>query len=61
MDVFRKWEWILKAAFKRLTQEFEKLGVQMNMEKTRIVDLTKDEIFSFLGFGYRRVKTRRKV
>jgi RNA-directed DNA polymerase len=61
VDGFRKWEWLLKAARKRLIEEFEKLGVQMNHDKTRIVDLTRDETFSFLGFDYRRVKTRRGV
>jgi RNA-directed DNA polymerase len=61
VDGFKKWEWLLKAAFKRLGEEFEKLGVQMNQEKTRIVDLSRDETFSFLGFDYRRVKTRRGV
>ena len=59
VDGFRKWEWLLKAAYKRLVEEFEKLDVQMNQEKTRIVDLTRDETFSFLGFDYRRVKTLR--
>jgi len=61
IDGFWKWEWLLKAAYKRLVEEFEKLGVQMNQEKTRIVDLSRDETFSFLGFDYRRVKTRRGV
>lgn len=61
VDGFRKWEWLLKAAFKRLRDEFEKLGVQMNRDKTRIVDLARDETFSFLGFDFRRVKTRRGV
>jgi RNA-directed DNA polymerase len=61
VDGFRKWEWLLKAAYKRLGQEFEKLDVQMNQDKTRIVDLTRDETFSFLGFDYRRVRTRRGV
>ena len=61
VDGFRKWEWLLKAAYKRLVQEFEKLDVQMNQEKTRVVDLTRDETFSFLGFDYRRVRTRRGV
>ncbi len=61
VDGFWKWEWLLKAAYKRLIEEFEKLGVQMNHDKTRIVDLTRDEAFSFLGFEYRRVKTRRGV
>ncbi len=61
VDGFGKWEWLLKAAYKRLVEEFEKLDVQMNQEKTRIVDLSRDETFSFLGFEYRRVKTRRGV
>ncbi len=61
VDGFRKWEWLLKAAYKRLAEEFEKLDVQMNQDKTRIVDLARDETFSFLGFDYRRVKTRRGV
>jgi len=59
VDGFKKWEWLLKAAHKRLVEEFEKLDVQMNQEKTRIVDLSRDETFSFLGFDYRRVRTRR--
>ena len=61
VDGFRKWKWLLNAAFKRLVEEFEKLDVQMNQDKTRIVDLTQDQTFSFLGFDYRRVKTLRKV
>ena len=59
VDGFRKWEWLLKASYKRLVEEFEKLDVQMNRKKTRIVDLSRDETFSLLGFDYRRVKTRR--
>jgi len=61
VDGFWKWEWLLKAAYKRLAEEFDKLDVQMNQDKTRVVDLTKDQTFSFLGFDYRRRKTRRKV
>ena len=59
VDGFRKWEWLFKAAYKRLGQEFDKLDVQVNQDKTRLVDLTRDGTFSFLGFDYRRVKTRR--
>jgi len=61
VDGFRKWEWLLKAAYRRLMEEFGKLDVQMNHDKTRIVDLTRDETFSFLGFEYRRVRTCRGV
>ena len=51
--------WLAKAAHKRLLEELEKLDVQINPEKTRVVDLTRDEAFSFLGFDFRRAKTRR--
>jgi hypothetical protein len=37
----------------------EKLDVQVNQEKSRVVDLTRDETFRFLGFDIRRVKTLR--
>jgi len=53
------YRWLAKAAYKRLVQELDKLGVKVNRDKTKIVDLTKGEGFSFLGFVYRRVKTRR--
>lgn len=57
VDGFRKWNWLEKAAYRRLLEELNKLDVQVNQEKTRIVDLTKDETFIFLGFDFRRVKT----
>ena len=47
--------------YKRLLDEFEKLDVQVNLDKTRTVGLTQDQTFSFLGFDYRRVKTLRGV
>jgi RNA-directed DNA polymerase len=59
VDSFRRWDWLVKAAYKRLLEELQKLDVQINREKTRLVDLTRDETFSFLGFDFRRVKTRR--
>jgi len=52
------YRWLLKAVYKRAVQELDKLGVKVNRDKTKIVDLTKGEAFSFLGFVYRRVKTR---
>jgi RNA-directed DNA polymerase len=53
------YKWLARAAYKRLVQELDKLGVKINRDKTKIVDLTKGESFSFLGFVYRRVRTRR--
>jgi len=59
VDGFRKWGWLVKAVYQRLLQELEKLEVQVNREKSRLVDLTRDETFSFLWFDFRRIKTRR--
>jgi RNA-directed DNA polymerase len=58
VDGFSKWKWLEKAAYKRLLQELEKLEIKVNIQKTKMVDLTRGEIFSFLGFNFRRVKTR---
>jgi RNA-directed DNA polymerase len=59
VDGYRKWDWLVKGAHRRLLEELAKLDIQINEEKTRIVDLTQDEAFNFLGFTFRRVKTRR--
>ena len=59
IDGHRKWKWLQKATYKRLIQELDKLGVTVNREKTKVIDLTQGKTFSFLGFVYRRVKTHR--
>jgi RNA-directed DNA polymerase len=59
VDGYRKWTWLVQAVNQRLFEEFAKLDVQINTEKTRQVDLTGDESFGFLGFDFRRVKTLR--
>jgi RNA-directed DNA polymerase len=58
VDGFRKWQWLVKAVMTRLGQEFQKLGVELNTEKTKVVDLSAGGVFSFLGFHYRRAITR---
>lgn len=58
VDGFSKWNWLVDAANKRLLEELEKLDVQLNREKSKLVDLTRGETFSFLGFDFRRAKTR---
>jgi len=35
VDGFYKWKWLLKATYKRLTQELEKLDVKLNSQKTK--------------------------
>ncbi len=59
VDGLSKWNWLVKAAWKRLLEELEKLDVQLNREKSKLVDLTRGETFSFLGFDFRRIRTRR--
>jgi RNA-directed DNA polymerase len=51
-------EWLLAAVDKRLRQELAKLGVEINEEKSRVVDLRKTESFAFLGFEYRYLPGR---
>ena len=51
-------DWLLKAVEKRLREELAKLRVEINQEKSRIVDLKNDGSFTFLGFAYRRVPSR---
>lgn len=59
VDGYRQWDWLVKGAQRRLLEELAKLDIQINAEKTRMVDLTQDAAFNFLGFNFRRVKTRR--
>lgn len=58
IDSYRKWDWLAASVYKRLCEELSKLDVTLNLEKTRQVDLKKDETFSFLGFVFRRTKTK---
>lgn len=57
IDNYRKWEWLEKGVFRRLQEELSKIGVQLNEEKTRVVDLRQGEIFGFLGFDFSRRKS----
>jgi RNA-directed DNA polymerase len=50
--------WLRKVVEKRLREELAKLEVEVNEEKSRIVDLAKGESFGFLGFDFRRVRSR---
>jgi RNA-directed DNA polymerase len=53
-----RYKWLTATAYRRLIAELEKIKVKVNSVKTKIVDLAKGDTFSFLGFVYRRVKTR---
>jgi RNA-directed DNA polymerase len=59
VDAFPRHDWLLKAVNKRLREELAKLHVEINEEKSRIVDLGKGDSFGFLGFEFRRVRSRK--
>jgi RNA-directed DNA polymerase len=52
-------EWLLGAVERRLREELAKLRVEINEEKSRKVDLSKGGSFGFLGFEYRRIRSRK--
>jgi RNA-directed DNA polymerase len=57
VDSHARHSWIAAALKKRLREEFEKLRVEINEEKSRMVELRKKESFGFLGFEFRRVRS----
>ena len=59
IDSHPRHDWLIGAVEKRLREELAKLRVEINEEKSRKVDLTKGEGFGFLGFEFRRVRSRK--
>jgi RNA-directed DNA polymerase len=59
IDSHPRHEWLIGAVEKRLREELAKLRVEINEEKSRKLDLAKGESFSFLGFEYRRILSRK--
>jgi RNA-directed DNA polymerase len=59
VDGYRQHDWLLRAAHQRLREELAKLDLRVNEDKTRVVDLSQGESFGFLGFDFRRVRSRR--
>ena len=51
--------WLLRAVDRRLREELAKLDLRLNEAKSRVVDLTQEEVFGFLGFTFRRLRSRR--
>ena len=58
IDSHPRHDWLVKAVDRRLREELGKLRVEINEEKSRMVDLSKGEKFSFLGFEFRRILSR---
>ena len=61
IDAYRRHDWLMAAVEKRLREEFAELQVEINEEKSRNVDLGRGESFGFLGFDFRRMRSRRGV
>jgi RNA-directed DNA polymerase len=60
IDAERRSDWLVKAVNRRLREEFAKLGVAINEDKSRMLDLKMGESFTFLGFEYRRILSLRR-
>lgn len=54
VDGYRKWDWLYHGVQRRIREELARLDVEINEEKTKVVDLRKGEKFGFLGFDFRR-------
>jgi len=52
---YTKRGWVERAQ-QRLQEQLTPLGVELNKEKTKVVDTMKGEAFGFLGFDLRRVR-----
>jgi RNA-directed DNA polymerase len=61
VDGYRRPAQLAPLAERRLREALAQLDLQVNEEKSRIVDLSQGESFGFLGFDFRRVRSRRGV
>ena len=61
VDWHRRHDWLLRAVPRRLREEFAKLDLRLNEEKSRLVDLRQGETCGFLGVAFRRVRSLRGV
>ncbi|MFT5050393.1 MAG: RNA-directed DNA polymerase [Chlamydiales bacterium] len=57
VDAHPRHAWLRRAIARRLREEFAKLQVEVNEDKTRTVELSKGESFGFLGFDFRRIRS----
>lgn len=53
-------DWLVSKAYRRLREELTKLKINLNIEKTKIVDMNQGKTFGFLGFDFRLVKNKEK-
>ena len=57
LDAHPRNRWLLGAVTRRLREEFAKLQVEINEEKSHTVELDRGESFGFLGFDFRRLRS----
>jgi RNA-directed DNA polymerase len=60
IDAHPRHDWVVRGVERRLREELAKLRVEINEDKSRMVDLKKGESFTFLGFAFRRILSRNK-
>jgi RNA-directed DNA polymerase len=59
VDGHRRQNWLLGAVNRRVREEIDRLHVEVNEDKSRTVDMTKGETFGFLGFEFRRLRSKK--
>jgi RNA-directed DNA polymerase len=55
IDAHPRHGWVARGVERRLREELAKLRVEINEDKSRMVNLKKKESFTFLGLEYRRI------
>ena len=58
VDAHPRHRWLRGTVEARLREELARLRLEVNEEKTRRVDLSRGERFGFLGFEFRRIRSR---
>jgi RNA-directed DNA polymerase len=58
IDSHPRQDWLVKAVARRVREELVKLKVDINEEKSRMVDLSKGESFCFLGFEFHLIRSQ---
>ncbi|MCP4293589.1 MAG: hypothetical protein GY780_17320 [bacterium] len=58
VDSHPRHRWFQGAKQRRLREELAKIQVVVNEEKTHVVCLSQGESFGFLGFEFRRIRSR---
>src|SRR5437667_6207071 len=61
IDSHRRHDWLVRAVERRLREELAKLRVEINEDKSRVVNLAKGESITLLGYEYRRIRNRNRA